>query len=164
MISWKLNQYSSFQIGDPPHIIRAWHRLRLASYGKPAPLRFLSFFKKQLVLLRMRAIHVALCHLLHHEVAVDFNILREHVAFYPPFSGDFQGTNGRLSVDKRVDTVINVGEGELVGSLSDGLLVGNGVRGFAGRITSLELIGDQGRAEGFNHELVIVEGGDDLFL
>jgi hypothetical protein len=45
--------------------------------------------------------------------------------------------------------------------LANGLAVGNGVGGGGGFVARLEVVGDEGGAEGFDHEIVVVEGGDD---
>jgi hypothetical protein len=45
--------------------------------------------------------------------------------------------------------------------LANGFAVRDGVRCARGFIAGLEVVGDQGRTEGFDHEVVVVEGCDD---
>jgi hypothetical protein len=45
--------------------------------------------------------------------------------------------------------------------LANGFTVRDGVRCACGFIAGLEVVGDQGRTEGFDHEVVVVEGCDD---
>ena len=69
------------------------------------------------VLLRVRLLDIALCHLLHHEVAVNLDILDELAVGDAPLAGDGQHADGRLCVDEAVDACGSVGESELVGCL-----------------------------------------------
>lgn len=70
--------------------------------------------KKLGVLLRVGLLNIALSDLLHHEVTVDDNILGQLAACNAPLAGNGQDADGRLCVDKGVDAVGGVGEGELV--------------------------------------------------
>jgi hypothetical protein len=45
--------------------------------------------------------------------------------------------------------------------LANGLAVSDGVGGRSGLVAGLEVVGYQGGTEGFDHEVVVVEGGDD---
>lgn len=69
------------------------------------------------MLLRVRLIDVPLGHLLHHEVAIDVDLLYELALCDAPLRGDGQRADGRLGVDEGVDAVVYVGEGEFVGCL-----------------------------------------------
>lgn len=69
------------------------------------------------MLLRMRLLDIALCHLLHHEISINLNLFDQLTLRNPPLGRNSQGTNGWLGVDERVDAVGDVGESELVGCL-----------------------------------------------
>ena len=69
------------------------------------------------MLLGVRLLDIPLSHLLHHEVAIDDHILRQHTALHPPLARDGEGADGRLSVDEGVDAVGDVGQRQLVGCL-----------------------------------------------
>lgn len=45
--------------------------------------------------------------------------------------------------------------------LAHGLLVSDGVGGFGGGVAGDEFVGDEAGAEGFDHDVVVVEGGDE---
>lgn len=129
----------------------------------------------------MRLLDVALGHLLGDHVAVNLDVLLQLAVGNPPLAGDLERADGRLRVNERVDTAGDVGEGKLVGGLlngqrlsrshantamylANGLLVGDVVGGLGGRVARVELVGDEGRAEGLDHEVVVVESVDDLLL
>lgn len=129
----------------------------------------------------MRLLDVALGHLLGDHVAVNLDILLEGPVDSPPLAGNLQRADRGLRIDQRVDAAVDVGESELVRRLcilsaacgcagcrdthlTNGLLVGHVVGGLCGRITRVELVGDEGGAEGLDHEIVVVEGDDDLLL
>lgn len=63
------------------------------------------------VLLRVSLFDIALGHLLHHEVAVDDNILSQLAIRDTPLAGNSQDTDWGLCVDKGIDTVVSVDEG-----------------------------------------------------
>jgi hypothetical protein len=138
----------------------------------------------------MRLLHITLRNLLHHEIRIDIHLLTQLPILDPPLPRNREHAHGRLGVYKTVDAVGDVCEGEFVCCLKEeGLamcmngrwdLVGGGVEsgwtylanGFAvrdrvrcacGFIARLEVVGDQGRTEGFDHEVVVVEGCDDDF-
>jgi|SRR5690242_14846387 len=69
------------------------------------------------MLLGVRLLDVTLCHLLHHEVAIDNNILGQLAISHTPLAGDGQDADGGLCVDEGIDAVGDVGEGEFVGCL-----------------------------------------------
>lgn len=69
------------------------------------------------MLLRVSLLNVALSNLLHHKVGVDVNLLTELAVGNAPLAADGEDTDWGLSVDKRVDTLGDVGESQLVGSL-----------------------------------------------
>ena len=77
----------------------------------------LSSFQELHVLLRVRLLNIVLSHLLHHEVAINDHILRQHAALHPPLACDGEGADGRLGVDEGVDAVGDVGQRQLVGCL-----------------------------------------------
>jgi len=77
----------------------------------------LSSFQELHVLLRVGLFNVVLSHLLHHEVGVNVNLLAELAASHTPLAADGEDTNGGFGVDEGVDTLGDVGEGELVGCL-----------------------------------------------
>jgi hypothetical protein len=85
----------------------------------------------------VRLLDVALGHLLHHEVAVNLDILDQQAIRDAPLARDGQHADGRLGVDEAVDAGGCVGEGELVGCLKErglaGLGRGKGGRGRGGR-------------------------------
>ena len=62
------------------------------------------------VLLRVSLLDIALSHLLHHEVAINNNILSQFAVHGTPLAGDSQDTDGGLCVDKGIDTVGGVDE------------------------------------------------------
>jgi hypothetical protein len=74
------------------------------------------------VLLRVRLLDIPLCHLLHHEVAVNLDILDQQAIGDAPLAGNGQHADGRLGVDEAVDARGRVGECELVGCLCGGLV------------------------------------------
>lgn len=130
------------------------------------------------VLLRVGLLNIALSNLLHHEVSINDNILSELATANTPLACNSQDANRRLSVDEGVDAVGDVGEGELVCCLSlvriicceygarkkylaNGLLVDYGVGCGCGLVAGLEGVADECGAEGLDHEVVVVEGGDD---
>jgi hypothetical protein len=69
------------------------------------------------VLLRVRLLDVPLGHLLHHEVAVNLDVLDQLAIGDAPLAGNGQHADGRLRVDEAVDAGGCVCEGELVGCL-----------------------------------------------
>jgi hypothetical protein len=77
----------------------------------------LSSLQELHVLLRVSLLNVALSNLLHHEVGVDVNLFAELAISDAPLAADGEDTDWGLSVDKRVDTLGDVGESQLVGSL-----------------------------------------------
>ena len=77
----------------------------------------LSSLEQLSVLLGVRLLNIALGNLLHHEVAVNHNVLDELAARNAPRAGNSQDTDRRLGVDKGVDAVRDIGQGELVGGL-----------------------------------------------
>ncbi|KZL65427.1 hypothetical protein CI238_11013, partial [Colletotrichum incanum] len=119
------------------------------------------------VLLGVSLLDVALGHLLHEHVGVNVDLLPEDEAVGvlddAPLAGDDEGTDRGLGVDEGVDTVLQVGDGQLVGGLANGLLVGDGVGGGLTKTdgAGLKVVGDEGRAEGLDHEVVVVDGGED---
>ena len=56
-------------------------------------------------------------HLLHHEVAINLNVLPQRAIHDAPPSGDGENTNWRSCVDKAVDPVIRVCESKFIRSL-----------------------------------------------
>jgi hypothetical protein len=66
------------------------------------------------VLLRVRLLHIALGHLLHHKVSINLYILDQLAVFDAPLSGDGQGTDRGLGIDERVDSILDIRERELV--------------------------------------------------
>lgn len=78
----------------------------------------LSSLQELHVLLRVSLLNVALSNLLHHKVGVDVNLLAELAVGNAPLAADGEDTDWGLSVDKRVDTLGDVGESQLVGSLA----------------------------------------------
>ena len=66
------------------------------------------------MLLRVRLLHIALGHLLHHKVPIDLDIFNQHPVLNTPLAGDGKNTNGGFGVDERVDACGDVGEGEFV--------------------------------------------------
>jgi hypothetical protein len=74
------------------------------------------------VLLRVRLLDIPLCHLLHHEVAVNLDILDQQAIGDAPLARDRQHADGRLGVDEAVDARGRVGECELVGCLKEVLV------------------------------------------
>lgn len=77
----------------------------------------LSSLQELHVLLRVSLLNIALSNLLHHKVGVDVNLLAELAVGNAPLAADGEDTDWGLSVDKRVDTLGDVGESQLVGSL-----------------------------------------------
>ena len=73
--------------------------------------------QKKSVLLRVRLLHVALGHLLHHEIAVNLDIFDEHTILNTPFSCDGKDTDRRFGIDERVDTCGDIRERKFVGCL-----------------------------------------------
>lgn len=69
------------------------------------------------MLLRVRLLNIVLSHLLHHEVGVNVNLLAELAASHTPLAADGEDTNGGFGVNEGVDTLGDIGEGELVGCL-----------------------------------------------
>ena len=69
------------------------------------------------MLLRVGLLNIVLSHLLHHEVGVNVNLLAELAASNTPLAADGEDTNGGFGVDEGVDTLGDIGEGELVGCL-----------------------------------------------
>lgn len=69
------------------------------------------------MLLRVHLLDVSLCHLLHHKVAVNVDILDQLVIDDAPLAGNGENSDGGLRVDEAVDAVGDVGESELVGGL-----------------------------------------------
>ena len=68
----------------------------------------------------MRLLHIALGHLLHHKVPVNFNVLDQGAIYHAPLARDGEGADGGLSIDKGVDAVGHVCECEFVGCLHAG--------------------------------------------
>lgn len=119
------------------------------------------------VLLGVGLLDVALGHLLHEHVGLNIDLLTEDEAGSlvddAPLASDNEGSDGGLGVDKSVDAVLEVGDGELVGGLADGLLVSDGVGGGLADAygARLEVVGDESRAKGLDHQVVVVDGGED---
>ena len=66
------------------------------------------------MLLRVRLLDVALGNLLHHEVAINYNVLGQLAVGDAPLARNGQDADGRLCIDERVDDVGDGGERELV--------------------------------------------------
>ena len=115
------------------------------------------------MLLWVCTIHIALRHLLHHKITIDFHVFGKLPAFHPPLSSNCQSTNGRFGIDEGVDPTVDVGEGKLIGGLTDGLLIGDRIDSLTGWVARVEFVRNERRAESFDHELMVVESGDDLF-
>lgn len=130
------------------------------------------------MLLRVCLLDIPLGNLLHHEVAIDHHILGQLAAGHAPLARDCQDADGGFGVDERVDAGGDVGEGELVcclwivsmlcfdwrherSHLANGLLVGYAVGGRRSGIARFEGVADERWAEGLDHELVVVESGND---
>lgn len=62
------------------------------------------------MLFRMRLLNITLRNLLHHEVGINIDFLAQQAVFNPPFAGDGKDADGRLGVDKRIDTSWGIGE------------------------------------------------------
>jgi len=94
-----------------------------ASLPHPSPLSnyttrlSLSSFQELHVLLRVGLLNIVLSHLLHHEVGVNVNLLAELATSHTPLAADGEDTNGGFGVNEGVDTLGDIGEGELVGCL-----------------------------------------------
>jgi hypothetical protein len=95
------------------------------------------------MLFRVRLFDVGLSHLLHHKVGINIYFLDQHATSDAPFAGDGEHTNGRLSIDKGVDTFANIGEGKLVCGLADKISVINFARLYKSRDLPDQLASDR---------------------
>ena len=66
------------------------------------------------MLCRMRLLHITLRNLLHHEIRINVDLLAQLAIGDTPLAADSQYADGGLGVDKGVDAVGDVGEGEFV--------------------------------------------------
>lgn len=69
------------------------------------------------MLLWVRLLHIALRHLLHHKVSINFHILDKFSILNTPLPGNGQDTDWGLGVHERVDAVLDVRKSKLIGRL-----------------------------------------------
>jgi len=123
----------------------------------------------------MRLLDAAPRHLLHHEIAVNFDVLGKQPGPDPPFSRNSEDANRGSSMEDAVYSIGNVGEGEFVRGLDS--LSENGclhldssktylaawfpvcdiVGCCCSPVARFERVGDEGRTERPDHQVVIVQ-------
>ena len=124
---------------------------------------------------------ISFSHLLHHEVAINLNVLPQRAIHDAPPSGDGENTNWRSCVDEAVDPIIRVCESKFIRSLlvlldtvvcitvldtatylALGLPICDRIHCRRSWISGLELIGNESWAERLDHQVMVVEGCKDI--
>jgi hypothetical protein len=155
------------------------------------PFLQLDFFlslQQHAVLSRVGFLDISLGHLLHHKVAIDLHILNQLSISHPPFARNGEDADWRFGIDETVDAIRGVCEGQavcclhhslvlqwhllihtcicmagrgVVAYLTNGFLVCYTVCRLAVRVAGLEVVTYECWAQGFYHEIVVVQSGED---